>query len=108
MTIKVYKKRTIWYFQYHCEEYQLGYLDFLDALEKAFDKKVFHISIELSQFNSADKLCIRRNWFDYRYNAVTQTFIKLFNPTTVINSFVFNSKVENLLLSRCIIIHNIK
>ena len=49
MTIKVYKKRTHWYYKYHCREYDLGKLDFLNFLEYILEsKKIYFTVCELS------------------------------------------------------------
>ncbi len=45
MTVKVYKKRTHWYYKYHCEEIDLGTFIALDTLESLLNKKVFYFKI---------------------------------------------------------------
>lgn len=46
MTIKVYKKKTHWYYTYHCEEYDLGKLTYLDFFETLLDSKVLYFVLK--------------------------------------------------------------
>lgn len=46
MTIKVYKKRTHWYYTYHCVEYDLGRLKYLDFFETLLDSKIIYFVLK--------------------------------------------------------------
>lgn len=46
MTIKVYKKNTHWYYRYHCEEYDLGRLTYLDFFETLVDSKILYFVLK--------------------------------------------------------------
>ena len=46
MTIKVYKKNTHWYYTYHCKEYDLGSLTYLDFLETLLDSKILYFILK--------------------------------------------------------------
>ena len=45
MTIKVYKKRTHWYYTYHCIEYDLGALEYLNFFEMLFNSKILYFGL---------------------------------------------------------------
>ena len=46
MTIKVYKKRTHWYFKYHCNEYEIGPVKILDYISELLEQKTIYFKLD--------------------------------------------------------------
>lgn len=64
MTIKVYKKRTHWYYKYHCNEYDLGKLEFLNFLEYILESKKIYFTVREIKYRSYDLARIYKTWHD--------------------------------------------
>ena len=62
MTIKVYKKRTHWYYKYHCREYDLGKLEFLNFLEYILESKKIYFTVSEFNFIGNDIARICKKW----------------------------------------------
>jgi len=46
MTIKIYKKRTHWYFKYHCNEYKIGVVKTLDYISELLEQKIIYFKLD--------------------------------------------------------------
>jgi len=62
MTIKVYKKRTHWYYKYHCKEYDLGKLEFLNFLEYILESKKIYFTVGEITYSTYDFVRIYKRW----------------------------------------------
>lgn len=67
MTIKVYKKRTHWYYKYHCKEYDLGKLEFLNFLEYILESKNIYFTVSEMTYSTYDLARIYKTWRDTRF-----------------------------------------
>ena len=78
MTIKVYKKRTHWYYTYHCTEYDLGKIAHLDFLEFLLESKIFYFQISINEHTFVGRIVYNIWSHDYYINGYPISGLMLF------------------------------
>ena len=96
MTVKVYKKRTRWYYQFHNVEYQLDNSRFINILEKLFDSNVLYFKLKFVE--QGDNMYLIPTWWKantYRTNGIIKLFVRLFDREFMEDTFTFNFPIIN-------------